>query len=185
MANIFTAASPGTSLVSNKCLLGIYNGIGSGKVIRVYKAVAINAQTVAIATPTIVRLAIQTFSSGSGGINIQPLKHDSSSSTPPSQIICSTNMSYKVRDTFRKVMWAPDEPLVSGTDAVVSSGHIDELLCLPSIGVLWDSTYNTSSPTEPIVLREGLGMGIVSTDPVIQTQVGYVDVFLEFTIESS
>jgi hypothetical protein len=184
MANIYTIASPGTAFVQDKCMIGIYNGAGSGKVVRVYRIYQLNAQTAAI-TGTNNIMELWRFSSGSGGLAVQIVKHDSQSVSPPSQIIASTGMSYTNNDLFRRYFWSSDEPVA--TDVTT----IDEIQVIPWFGCIYDySTSYINSTIEPIVLREGYGIGLVhkgayTSAGVITTPVGSCDVFIEFTIEGS
>jgi hypothetical protein len=48
MADTFTAAATGATFASNKSMLGLFNGAGSGRVLRVYRIWCLNNQTSAV-----------------------------------------------------------------------------------------------------------------------------------------
>lgn len=160
MANIYSIGAPGIAFVDGQCMLGIYNGVGSGKIIKLYRALAMNAQTQTVTTPTQLYLNLYKFSTGSGGLAMNIIKHDNLSPTPPAQIVASANMSYTIDSFLRRMLWSTKEPLV------INAGWITEVEVNPNFTMLWDSSmsYNNSS-VEPLVLREGYGAGIVCSVP--------------------
>ena len=172
MAQTYTISSFGTTFAANKCMLGIYNGSGSGRVVRVYRIVMLNNQITAV-TGAVTNLEIRRTSAGSGGTDITPFKHDSTNESFPSQIIVSTNMTITATDVLTKVIWSTDEP-------AINSLTIDEFETLPAFSTIWDSGYGDSN-TEPIVLREGYGVALVN----IGATTGIADVFFYVTLESS
>lgn len=175
MSNTYTISAPGTLLYPiNRCVLGIYNGTGSGKVVRVYKIWALNNQTVAV-TGVRLQFDIRKLTTGSGGTPLAPVKHDSSSPSFPAQVVAAQNMSYTLSDLIRRIPWSNDEP-VSFT-----ANTIDELEVVPSLNVWWESSY-TDSNVQPLVLREGQGLGIIQTT---STTVGVADFFMEITVENT
>lgn len=172
MAQTYTISSFDTTFAANKCMLGIYNGSGSGRVVRVYRIVMLNNQITAV-TGAVTNLEIRRTSAGSGGTDITPFKHDSTNESFPSQIIVSTNMTITATDVLTKVIWSTDEP-------AINSLTIDEFETLPAFSTIWDSGYGDSN-TEPIVLREGYGVALVN----IGATTGIADVFFYVTLESS
>lgn len=175
MANIYTISAPGTLLYPvNRCVLGVYNGIGSGKIVRVYKIWALNNQTVAV-TGIPLQFELRKLSTGSGGTPLAPIKHDSSSPSLPAQIVASQNMSYTSSNLLRRVPWSCDEP-VSYT-----ANTIDEIETVPSFNVWWECSY-TEANVQPLVLREGEGLGILQKTA---NTVSVADFFMEVTVESS
>jgi hypothetical protein len=109
MADIFTIAAPATPFALNRSMIGIFNSTGSGKVVKVYRIVALNNQTVAV-TGISALLEIQRISTGSGGIALLPVKHDSFQAALPGQIVCATNMSYTNNARLGRRFWSSDEP---------------------------------------------------------------------------
>lgn len=172
MAQTYTISSFTTTFASNKCMLAIYNGVGSGRVVRVYRMLVLNNQITAV-TGAITNLEIRTITSGSGGTDIVPFKHDSTNESFPSQIVVSTNMSITPSSVLSRIIWSTDEP-------AINSLTIDEFETLPAFSTIWDSGYGDSN-TEPIVLREGYGVALIN----VGATTGVADIFFEVTLESS
>ncbi len=172
MANIFTIGATATPFLFNRSMIGLYNGVGSGKVLKVYRIWGLNNQTVAV-TGVNCNLQIYTISTGSGGIALLPVKHDSSSPNLPSQVVCATNMSYTNNKLIRNCYWSNDEPILT------TVGTVDEYQLLPRMSLFWDSSYRDTN-VQPLVLREGQG---VSLNNSTNTAVGIADFFIEFTME--
>lgn len=181
MAQIYTISSPGTSLITGKCLLGIYNSVGSGRVIRLYKIWTLNNQTQAPTTVSILQLDLYRFTTGSGGIAVNPVKHDSTNENIPAQIVTSTGMNYTLDVKLKSRTWSTAAPGAAGVT------HIHELETVPSLNMLHDASasYNTSwTQNKPIVLREGYGAGLISFVPGLAGINGAVDCLMEFSMET-
>lgn len=172
MAQTYTVFGNQISFAQNKCLVGIYNGSGSGRIVRVYRALVLNNQVTAV-TGAITNLELRRISAGSGGTDITPFKHDSNNESFPAQIVVSTNMSVTPTDLYTRVLWSTDEP-------AINSLTIDEFETLPALNTIWDAAYADSN-MEPIVLREGYGVAIMN----IGASTGICDVSLEVTLASS
>ena len=170
MAHIYTIAAAATPFLLNRCMIGIFNGAGSGKVIKIYRITALNNQTVAVTGVNAI-LKIQKISTGSGGLYLTPTKHDSQSPAVPSQIVCATNMSYTPAALIRN--WSNDEPLQT------TAGSVDEFELIPRFQNLWEASYKDTG-VMPLVLREGQGVTLVNST---NTAVGVADFFIEFTME--
>lgn len=183
MANVYTIAAPGVAFNAGKCMIGLFNGTGSGKIIRLYRVFMLNNQTTAV-TGLNVLMRVDRFSTGSGGVELLVVKHDSQSSSLPSQVVCSTNMSFTTDVTFRRLYWSSDEPLAS------DAANIDEFQTVPNVGkiVNFDWSYRDTT-LEPYVLREGYGIGVVCENSystaTVAASVGSADFFFEFTAETS
>lgn len=172
MAQTYTISSFSTTFAANKCMLGIYNGSGSGRVVRVYKIIMLNNQITAV-TGAVTNLELRTITAGSGGTDIVPFKHDSTNESFPSQIIVSTNTTVTPSSVLSRVIWSTDEP-------AINSLTIDEFETLPAFSTIWDSGYADTN-SEPIVLREGYGVGLIN----IGATTGIADIFFLVTLESS
>ena len=175
MAQTYTLATTDVAFALNKCMLGVFNGAGSSRVVRVYRIWALN-NGIALVTGVLTSLELRRITAGSGGTPVTPSKHDTGSEAFPVQIVVSTNMIYTASDTFRRAIWSNDEAI--GTTTAVS---IDEMeVCVP-LCLLWDVGY-ADSTVEPIVCREGYGAALINTG---NTAVGVVDVFMEVTLANS
>jgi hypothetical protein len=163
----------GAAFASAKSMLALFNGAGSGRVLRLYGVWMIqNSTTVTTATLTSVDLIRCTNLVIGSGAAATVAKHDSDSETLPAAIVGYTGgtPTTVAADIFRRLRWSADEPAVSGAT-------IDELQMLPFLTRLWDSGYMDSN-VEPIVCPEGYGVTL--TQPGANTN-GTVDVYFEFT----
>lgn len=172
MAQTYTLTATEVAFALNKCLLGVFNGSGSGRVVRVYRIWSLNNGR-SLVTGVLTSLELRRITAGSGGTPVTPAKHDTGSETFPAQIVVSTNMIYTASDVFRRSIWSNDEAI--GTTTVVS---IDEMEVFVPLNLLWDVGY-ADSTVEPIVCREGYGVALINTG---NTAVGVVDVFMEVTL---
>jgi hypothetical protein len=172
MAQTYTIPALGISILAGKSLVGLYNGTGSGRIVRLYRAWVLNNQVAAVAG-TISRLELRIITTGSGGTAITPVKHDSLNENFPAQIVTSTNMSYTNSDLVLRTLWSSDEPAQATSSA-------DELETIPALNIIWDVEYHQST-VEPIVCREGYGVSLNNIDAT----TGIVDVFFEVTLASS
>lgn len=183
MANFITITAPGASFGVSKCMLGLFNGAGSGLILRVYRAWLLNNQTVAI-TGLNNLMRVDRLTTGSGGIDVLPIRHDSNTSTLPSEVVCATNLSFTTEVTLKRFFWSSDEPVATG------AATIDELEVNPSFTQVIDHRWSYfSSTVQPYVLREGYGLGIICENcysaGTPSTPVGSVDLFMEFTAETT
>lgn len=172
MAQTYTISSFSTTFAANKCMVGIYNGSGSGRIVKVYRIVMLNNQITAV-TGAITNLELRTITAGSGGTDIIPFKHDSNNESFPSQVAVQTNMTVTPTNVLSRIIWSTDEP-------AINSLTIDEFETLPAFSTIWDSGYGDTN-TDPIVLREGYGLGLIN----IGATTGMADIFFEVTLESS
>lgn len=169
MAETHTLTVQGTAFASNKSLLSLFNGAGSGRVLRVYRVWALNHQTAAV-VGVMTAIELRRITASSGGTAQTPIKHDTNSATLPAQVTAATGPTDTVTDLFRRVLWSGDEP-------GVGTGTNDEWECLPENGKLWDAGYGDTT-VEPITLREGQGISL--RQPGANT-IGVIDVMIEFT----
>lgn len=172
MAQTYTLSATGVTLAANKALLGVYNGSGSGRIVRVYRVWCLNNQVTAV-TGVVGVLELRRITTGSGGTAITPVKHDSNNESFPAQVVVSSNMSVTTSSLMLRSFWSSDEPQAG----VIS---IDEMQTVPAMNLLWDTAYSGTN-VEPIVLREGYGLALMN----ITSAVGIADVFFEVTMESS
>jgi hypothetical protein len=169
MAETHTLTVQGTAFASNKSLLSLFNGAGSGRVLRVYRVWALNHQTAGV-TGVMTALELRRITASSGGTAQTAIKHDTNSATLAAQITAATGPTDTVDALFRRVLWSADEP-------AVGSGTNDELECLPANGLIWDAGYADTN-VEPIVLREGQGVSLRQPGA---NAIGVIDVMIEFT----
>jgi hypothetical protein len=169
MAATFTAYATGVTFASNKSLLTLFNGVGSGRILRVYRVTPLNYQTAAI-TGVLTGLELRRVTASSGGSAVTPIKHDTASANLPAQVLCTSGPTDTVTDMFRRALWSADEPSVSAATS-------DELECLPELAKLWDAGYGDTN-IEPITLREGQGLSLRQPG---SNAIGVLDISFEFT----
>jgi hypothetical protein len=173
MAQTYTVAAVGATFANNKSMLGLFNGAGSGRFIKVYRVWVLNNQTAGV-TGVLTTWALRRTTAQSGGTSITPVKHDTASETAPAQCLFATGGTVTLTGVeLRRWMWSNDEP-------AVSSATSDEFECLVPLNCVWDSTGDAN--IEPIVLREGEGISVHHTG---SSAVGLADVFVEYTLASS
>lgn len=168
-----TAGFIGPAFANNKSMAAIFNGSGSGRIVRIQRVWMLNNQTAGV-TGVLTTMNIRRTSAQSAGTAVVPVKHDTASSTLPAQVLVATGATVTLTGVeLRRWMWSNDEP-------AVSSGTSDEFECLVPLNLVWDATGD--SDIEPLVLREGEGVSIHHPG---STAVGICDIFVEFTSDAS
>lgn len=170
MAATYTSSGIALTFGANKSISTIFNDTGSGVVIRIYRILILNNQTVAIANGVLTSIEIRRVTASTGGSNLTVVKHDTSSSTLPAEVYVKTGATDTVTDRLKQFYWSTDEPAATGTT-------LDEWECIPVFNYIWESGYGEST-IDPIVLREGEGIAI--KQPGSNT-LGSCDIFIEFT----
>jgi hypothetical protein len=174
MAQTYTAGAVGATFANNKSMLGLFNGAGSGRVIRVYRVWVLNNQTAGV-TGVLTTWSLRRSSAQSGGTAITPTKHDTASETAPAQVLCATGPTATLTGdvALRTWVWSNDEP-------AVSSATSDEFETLVPLNCVWDSTGDSN--IEPITLREGQGISVHHSG---SSAVGICDVYVEYTLANT
>lgn len=171
MAATHTAAFLGVTFGNNKSMAGLYNGSGSGVILRVKRIWILNNQTAGV-TGVLTTFSLRRSTAQSSGTSVTPVKHDTASASLPAQVLCAhgATVTSATADTFRSWVWSNDEPAVSGATS-------DEFECLVPLNCIWD-TATGDADIEPIVLREGFGIDVRHSG---SSAVGIADIFVEFT----
>jgi hypothetical protein len=133
-------------------------------------------------------MSIWRFSTGSGGLAVPALKHDSISPNTPAALVCSQGLNYTKDRLFKQFLWSSDEPIASEGNATLGSSGIDEWETVPALNMCINNSWSyTNTTVEPYILREGYGMGIICdsawtqvASPVLTAPVGSADFFIEF-----
>jgi hypothetical protein len=174
MAQTYTVGAVGATFGNNKSMLGIFNGVGSGRIVRVYRVWVLNNQTAGV-TGVLTTWTMRRSSAQTGGTAITPTKHDTASETAPAQCLFATGPTATLTAdvALRAWVWSNDEP-------AVSSATSDEFETLVPLNCVWDSTGDAN--IEPLVLREGQGVSIHHAG---SSAVGLCDVFVEYTLAAS
>ena len=169
MANLYTLAAIGATFTPSKNMITLFNGTGSGIILKVWKIWALNNQTVAV-TGILGTLELRLITSTSGGGSLTALKHNSTITSLPSQVVAAEGATNTLSSLFRKIYWSTDEP-------IATSSTMDEMALNKSWSEIWNIPI-TNTNLEPITLNEGQGI-CLSFNTV--SSVGQADFFIEFT----
>lgn len=168
-----TAGFIGASFANNKSMAGIFNGVGSGRIVRIQRIWMLNNQTAGV-TGVLTTMGIRRTTAQSAGTAVVPVKHDSLSTTLAAQILVATGATVTLTGVeLRRWMWSNDEP-------AASSGTSDEFECLVPLNLIWDATGDAD--IEALVLREGEGVSVHHSG---SSAVGICDIFIEFTSDAT
>jgi hypothetical protein len=175
MAATFTVAHLGVTFGNNKSMAALFNGVGSGVVLRVKRVWVLNNQTSGV-TGVLTTFSMRRSTAQSAGTSVTPVKHDTASATLPAQVLSANGatVTSATADTLRNWMWSNDEP-------AASSGTSDEFECLVPLNCVWDAATGDAD-LEPLVLREGFGVDIRHSG---SSAVGVADIYIEFTSSAS
>ena len=175
MAQTYTQSAIAVAFANNKSMAAIFNGAGSGRVVRIKRIWVLNNQVSAV-TGVLTTFELRRISADSGGTAITATKHDTASENLPAQVIVNTGGTVTLTSdvAFRKFMWSNDEP-------AVSSATNDELECLVPMNCVFDAATGDTD-IEPITLRSGEGLSVQHTG---SSAVGVADVFVEFTLAAT
>jgi hypothetical protein len=170
MAATYTLPALNVAFSSSKSMISLFNGSGSGRVLRVYRVWALNNQITAV-TGVLTNLELRKISASSGGTALTTTKHDSNSTTLSTitQILPATNATVTLGTMYRRVIWSTDEP-ATGTLT------LDEFQCFLPLCCIWSMGY-ADTTTDPITLREGEGLTLMNFGGAS----GQADFFFEFT----
>ena len=156
-------------------LLSVFNPVGSGLIMRVYRVRWVNAGTAAVTVARMQRLEVwRTNAHFEGAVcPIVPWIWDRDPS--PLKVFASSNATVTVTDLFMRSLVSLDEYAIGGYS-------IDETEGIPEWNALWSSGME-SDDVQPIVCREGYGVTLRHSIPV-QTADGptSVDCWIDLTL---
>lgn len=162
-----------TNSATNKITL--FNGAGSGVVLRIYRMWVVNAQTAA-ATGVLSTFDIRRVTAASAltTTNFTAVKHDTASSNLPAQVIFGSGGTITQTDILRRISYNSDEPAV-GTAAV-----IEDYWSFWPMANIWDAGYGDNGVgIEPLTAREGQGFTIFAQ---AYSNAAAADFCFEFTV---
>lgn len=81
----------GQALAANKVHLSIFNGAGSGVVLKVRKLFLLNLQTAAVTGVMVLWRVLRSSSAGTGGTTVTPRPADSQNPALPAQVVVTSN----------------------------------------------------------------------------------------------
>lgn len=173
MAQTYVAAFVGVTFGNNKSMAGIFNGSGSGRVLRVKRVYVLNNQTTPV-TGVLTMFEVRRSTAQSGGTSVTPTKHDTASENMPAQVLTAHGATVTSSGVLRRFAWSNDEP-------TASTSTWDEFECVPTFMCMFDAATGDTD-LEPLVLREGEGVDVRHT---LTSTVGVVDIIIEFTLANT
>lgn len=180
MADTYTSLATVVGYGVGKSLWSLFNGTGSGKVLRVYRIWALNNAYSPNLYMTIqgflTNLGVMRITSQAFGIDTILSKHDSNNADLDSNI--GHKVGAKVTDStlLRQIVVSNEDPGVGG------ASYDEWCLCVP-VNTIWEVGYANSNGNKALTLREGEG---VSIKHLGASPTGSVcDVFAEFTQSAS
>lgn len=175
-ATYIATATAVTWSTSNKVFFSIFNGSGSGKVIKIKRVWILNAQASAATgiLQTFGLYKITTDTSGGTPTTITATKYDTNSADVPAQI---TIKSANTTNGTSSLLYTQ---IYSGDESAVSTFSWDELEAIVDFGLVWDVGYGNSQ-VQPLTLREGQGFSIYNA--AVASSAGNIDINVEFILE--
>lgn len=171
MAQTYSLIATDVTFTAQKCMLGVFNGSGSGRVLRIYRVTALNNQITAVAGQ-VTNLELRRLTAGSSGTTVTPFKHDTNNESFPGQIVVSHNMTTTSTTTLHRVFWSTNEPVAD----LIS---IDAFETIPELCDMWNAVSDPN--TEPLVCPEGYGIGLFNTGATS----GTCDIHFEVTLANT
>lgn len=171
MADTFIASRQQNRFVTDKIMYALFNGSGSGVVLKVYRIWVRNIQLTAITGIPII-MEIKSISAASGGIPAQLNRMSTATATLPSQVVIGEDMTVTEGAIRRRFTWSTDEPQIG-------VGSIDEIQLQRPYVTMIDFNQNDSN-IQPWTLREGEGICLKN---ITTTTIGYCNISCEFTAE--
>jgi hypothetical protein len=157
----YVAAIMNSTAAASKNHLLLFNGVGSGKIVRIWDIKANPNVTAVVTGSTLVLNAARTSNQGTAGTS-QPIRQtDTTDTALPSQI---TAVSNPTNPTFTSNELASCTVLVEET--AITEGRT--------------TLFKADSVIAPLVLNEGQGLGIQQGT---LAGVGAVNIFIYFTLD--
>lgn len=176
MAATYIVRAPSVALANNKHMITIWNGSGSGKIVKISRIWLINERVAAV-TGIITRFFMYKMTAdGSDGTTLTPVAYDTSSASVPAQIVCRTGpttaITYDSNTLYRSVCFSSDE-------YGVGDATIDGVETMTPIMVVWDTGYGEDE-LQFLTLREGEGLTFFHG---VNSTAGTVNLSVEFMLE--
>lgn len=179
MAQTYMVSATGVGWsTANKVLFSLYNGSGSGRIVRISRIWVVNNQITAVTgvLENFSLFKLTTDTSGGTPTTLTPVKLDSINEDIPAQIVCRTNNTTNGTGVLlRRYYFSGDEP-------AVGTFSWDELETFFSLNCIWDVGYGNSQ-VQKLTLREGEGISLYQA--AIASSVGNIDIFVEFLLSTT
>lgn len=168
MADTFTLYGSAITITATKSLLALFNGVGSGVVLKIKRVQVLNTQ-IAAATGVLGQMEVRAITANSVGTAVVPTKHLPTQNSLPAQVVMNTGGTVvnATNTVLFRTGWSSDEP-------AVGAGTMDEWQCIPSWTTLFESVGDAL--VQGYVLREGFGLSVTTA----ALSSGTADVRIEF-----
>lgn len=163
---------------ANKVLLSLFNGSGSGRIVRI-RRIWVLGNRVTTNTGILQQYSLYKLTTDTNTgtpTTITPVKVDTNSENLPAAIVCRTaNTVNGTATLLRRFYW-------SGDEASAGALTLDELQAVPSLNCIWDVGYGNPD-VQPLTLREGEGISLYQA--ALASSTGDVDITIEFTSDAT
>lgn len=157
---------------SSRAMLSLWNGSGSGKVLRVYRVWILNHQFSSVSGTYTSKPSLHRITAHSGGSALSTVKMDTNSANLPAQVVCTEGATVTTSGVaFMTFLWNCDE-------TAPGVGAMDDIEAFQDYGLIFDATRDAD--LEPIVIRQSEGLALINS---AATAVGVAQIIFEFTVE--
>ena len=182
MADTYTSPATFIPYGVGKSMWSIFNGSGSGKVIRPYRIWTMNntANQNYVITYAIqgflTTLGVVRITSSTGGLDVAAVKHDSNNTNLAPEVLVKTGATVQDTTILRTM-------LISNEDVNAGDSSFDCWSLVIPCATIWEVGYANGNATKPLTLREGEGVSIkhLGAGP----SGGWLEIFAEFTQANS
>ena len=166
IGSTYVATADAVAFAANKSHVAVFNGVGSGKVVKIRKVFAVDVQTTAV-TGVAVRFNFEKTTAQSAGTAITPQAMDSTSPSIPAQIVVASGATI----TDGPLLW----PYLAASDEAGATQ------AFPSTQIMqFGNLMMEGNEIQEMTLREGEGF---SVKQITSSTVGSFAWIVVFTVE--
>jgi hypothetical protein len=185
--NVYTYAAQYISILPERVLFAIFNGAGSGRVVRVHDIWMSNPHIATVSPPQSMTMTayLSFIDSYVPHFRLRAVPHDMRSPQVPTDVVFGWGGKVNISRTIRRYSWSNDE-------STTGESVWEQWQNLHGLGSsIWSSPnpFLQYRPTQALTLREGEGLSL-TLDPslvlvpaLIYAPWGSVDIMIDCTIE--
>lgn len=155
------------AFANSKQHISIFNGVDSGKLVRIKKLFMVNASDGTLISGAMIRMNVRLITTCTGGVDLEYRKHDALNDDVPSQILLKTNATVTEDALLFPLTICNDEALITGADMSTQL----------RAGINWQPD---GAEIQDVVLREGQGYTVRQ---VTNAAVGAYHWIVVFSVE--
>jgi hypothetical protein len=163
----YTVVAQDCAFANSKQHISVFNGSGSGKIVRIKKLYMINASDGTLISGAAIRMNVRLITACSGGTDLTANKHDILNDDVPAQVLLKTNATVTESSLLYPLTISNDENLITGADM---SSQL-------RAGINWQPE---GAEIQEYALREGQGFTVRQ---VTNATVGAYHWFIVFSVE--